>query len=542
METSLGLALGLVLTAGLIAGACLLLGAAFLPPQNAHRHSIFAQAGHDTIFLFDGETLLDASADARALIAETEGSADAKADPASATSAWQQMLRRLEPLFPGLTARVQNLPEEGRILLSARPDLKADLTLKAEFYGGLTQLVILDGSDGSTLARGEGVMEIALREEVAALRDICTNAPIPIWRESSEGRITWANGRYLALAAEKNALGAEVNWPLPRLFEETPPQNGKPHLQKLVLGRRSHSFEITAIPPFSLPDGREEERICYAFSADRLEAAETSRREFTQTLAKTFAQLPIGLAIFDRSRHLQMFNPALVDLTTLPVEFLISRPSLAALLDAMRDKSMLPEPRDYRSWRRQMIEMEQAAASGLFQESWSLPSGQTFCVTGRPHPEGGLAFMIEDISGEVTRTRRFRADLELGQAVIDAMEDAVAVFSQDGTLTMGNRALSDLWGADAACQSLSAPAALRAIPQWREATAPTLFWSDLETYIGQFGTREAWEGELRLGDGRPLHCRAAPLPHGSTLVTFRSLLSKTELSADASPPRAVLIA
>jgi hypothetical protein len=43
--------------------------------------------------------------------------------------------------------------------------------------------------------------------------------------------------------------------------------------------------------------------------------------------------------------------------------------------------------------------LEEEAASGLFEETWSLPGGQTYRVIGRPHPNGALAFMFEDISG-----------------------------------------------------------------------------------------------------------------------------------------------
>lgn len=254
--------------------------------------------------------------------------------------------------------------------------------------------------------------------------------------------------------------------------------------------------------------------------ADRLMQAEGSLRDFMQTLTKTFAQLPIGLAIFDRSRVLQLFNPALIDLTGLSPEFLIGRPTLAMLLDAMRESSMLPEPRDYQSWRRQLIEMELAAASGLFVDTWTLPSGQTYRVTGRPHPNGALAFLVEDISTEMMRTRRYRADLELGQAVIDAMGDAVVVFAQDGGVSMSNTAARALWGEELSGLSASRGDA-PVFTLWRKKTAPTLLWNDLEEYIGKFGPRDAWEGEVRLNDGRLLHCRVAPMPHGATLVAFR---------------------
>src|SRR5690606_35316347 len=97
-----------------------------------------------------------------------------------------------------------------------------------------------------------------------------------------------------------------------------------------------------------------DQTMMFALPADAAVRAERSLREFVQTLTKTFADLPIGLAIFDRQRHLQLFNPALIDLTNLPTGFLTARPTLFDLLDKLRELRMVPEPKDFRSWRQRM--------------------------------------------------------------------------------------------------------------------------------------------------------------------------------------------
>ena len=80
---------------------------------------------------------------------------------------------------------------------------------------------------------------------------------------------------------------------------------------------------------------------------------------------------------------------------------------------------MVPEPKDYRSWSNQMNSLEAAAASGHHVGIWSLPGGQTYRVTGRPHPDGAVAFLFEDITSEISLTRQFRADLSLGAEVLE---------------------------------------------------------------------------------------------------------------------------
>ena len=69
------------------------------------------------------------------------------------------------------------------------------------------------------------------------------------------------------------------------------------------------------------------------------------QRDFVQTLTKTFAQLSVGLAIFDADRRPVLFNPALGDLSLLPADFLIARPTLFSFLDRLRDNRMIPEPK-----------------------------------------------------------------------------------------------------------------------------------------------------------------------------------------------------
>lgn len=65
---------------------------------------------------------------------------------------------------------------------------------------------------------------------------------------------------------------------------------------------------------------------------------------------------------------------------------------------------MLPEPEDYKAWRVEFAVLEKAAASGQYEETQALLNGQTYRVTGRPHPDGTVAFLMEDICAEMSLT------------------------------------------------------------------------------------------------------------------------------------------
>ena len=496
------MAFGMVVTGLLVALSALLLLAAWQGRRQPARPSIFDQGSPRVAYLFDGERLIDASPAARALLPEGEDN-----------RAWSRLVARFGPDFPDLSERLANLPRVGQMHVPSRPGADAPLVLRAEHISGLTRVTLDGGQTSGQAGQADAATVAALQQEVMAQRAILSRAPVLMWKEVTEGAVIWANHAYLIRAVELLPEGEDLSWPLPRLFDQPEPNTRLPRL-KLQMPSGPEWFDLVRMP-------QGDETLCYALAADKAVKAESALREFMQTLTKTFADLPIGLAIFDRSRCLQMFNPALADLTTLAPELLISRPTLNAFLDAMRAKAMIPEPRDYRSWRKQLARLEEEATMGLFEETWSLPGGQTYRVIGRPHPNGALAFMFEDISNEMSRTRRYRADLELGQSVIDAVEDAVAVFSQGGQLVMSNHAYAQLWQHDP--QVLLSEASIATLcAWWRDHAAHSLLWDDATDFVTSAGDRTPWEGEVRLLDGRLVSCRFRPLTGGATLITFRA--------------------
>lgn len=513
--------IGMGLTAILAALGGLLLMSAFHAVKPPIRPSIFDERQKGTLFLFDGEVLVDCTPGGRAVLS---------ASPAPG-SAWAKLIAHLSVTFPQVDQYLARLPEEGAITLAAEDSDGQPLMLLAEYRGGLSRITLIDPESRGTSFGHDLLAQRSMSEELGFLRSMLSHAPFLAWRERENGDVIWANTAYLLRAADLLASGQDLTWPLPRLFDRTATMQGVDgQRQKLRFPDGSVMwFELV-----SMPDG--EGRRVYALRADAAVQAEITLRDFMQTLTKTFAHLPIGLAIFDCRRQLQLFNPALLDLTGLPPDFLSLRPSLLSVLDALRDRNMVPEPKDYRSWRRQITDLERAAASGVYEETWNLPGGQTYRVIGRPHPNGALALMIEDISSEITRTRRYRADLELGQSVIDSMDEAMAVFSETGLLVMTNSSYPRLWGHDPA-ETLSGGGISALSRTWRTLTAPSTLWSEVEEYVCTVGDRESWSGEARLLDGRMITCTLTPLAAGATLVSFRTQQAVKEAIAVSSEDR-----
>lgn len=453
-------------------------------------------------FLIDGEDIVQATDLAEQILREA-GSKSGRN--------WRHLYRALRERFGDLPKTA----ESARAMSPASiPACSAEDTacLTLEVIHGQLRLGLVDDTRATQADRH-------LRfQHGSSLRKMSSAAhlyPFPIWLTSSNGTLDWANAAYHKLRGGGSIEPGAV--PLPEL--ELLMEEGKTtQTERLMIedggDGRPRWFSVTKT--LSAAGGS----LNYAGDIDKVIEAEIAQRKFVQTLTKTFAQLSTGLAIFDRERQLALFNPALIDLLALPADFLSSRPTLVSFFDRLRETRMMPEPKDYTNWRQQITELVIASVDGRFQETWTLPSGLTYRVTGRPHPDGAIALLFKDISAEISLTRRFRAQLGLGQAVIDTIDEAVAVFSPNGILTTTNKTYRQIWKSDP--DTSFAEVSLRdALRHWQRMALPNPFWVRLRDYMNDHSDRTEWFADITMKDGTTLESRVTPLSGGATLVGFR---------------------
>ncbi len=413
---------------------------------------------------------------------------------------WSDVRKLLEIQFPGFP----DAPPETPMRLQAQGD--SDTFLQLVPNGRYTRLIL----NSPPLGAAE---QHRLRLEHAEYRQFCDNmniTPHPIWQTGPDGRVIWRNQAYEALCTEAGRSDERSC-----LFDLAPGPSSGTRTARVSLTLSRHSRQWFEVKTRPLDTGW----LHVAHGIDSLVEAELAQRNFVQTLTKTFAHLPIGLAVFDRDRRLVLFNPALVDLTRLPPDFLSARPNLLSFFDNMRERRMMPEPKNYAVWREELAQVVTAARDDRYCETWNLPSGLTYKITGRPHPDGAVAFLLEDISAEISLTRRFRSELELTQSVIDSLDDAVVVFGQSGSMNFANRAYEALWHAEAAPGLLDTDIT-DATRHWQAACEPSPVWAELRDFVMMMRDRASWDFQLRMTSGTMLTCHVVPAPGGSTVMRF----------------------
>ena len=433
---------------------------------------------------------------------------------------WTGMRERLANRFPNLPERPL-LAQSGQTTVPAR-DVEDAAMLEVTRKGAFTRINMIENEVQTSV---QSLRIKSLQQELEDLRRASDTTPHAVWQVDSEGVVTWHNAAYAALYNRLHQ--AEPN-PVKPVFDMASTVH-EPSARQRVSARLPNSehqdwYDVSVVSAGDI-------MIFHAIEVNAVVKSESAQRNFVQTLAKTFAQLSIGLAIFDRNGQLALFNPALIDLTDLPADFLSGRPTLMSFFDRIRENRRMPEPKNYHSWRQQITEVIAAATDGRYQETWTLETGQTYRVSGRPHPDGAIAFLIEDISAEVSVTRNFRAELELGQSLMDTFDEAIVVFSSTGVLTFSNLAYRELWGLDPD-NSFADVTINDSVRAWQENCAPNKLWDGLIDFVLDFGAKTSWDMTASRLSGEQIKCTVSRIASGATVVRFAPLKQNTTAVLD----------
>lgn len=346
-------------------------------------------------------------------------------------SNWESLRAWFEPRFHGLPRSLGQIEPDQECFYPTQdkedPACISIVALRNQSH----RVTLFDPLPNSPALRHNISQQAADQE---TFRSAMSAAPLAMCCLDAEQQKIWQNAAFAAFSeSEQNQL----------LASRSPEEGQRSNHITLAPsnGASPRHFEVTSI---------KEGALTFVFATDESKQvkSDTTRSTFIQTLTKTFADLSIGLAVFDTNRQLVLFNPALTDLTHLPIDFLSARPGLTDFFDRLRENQVLPEPKSYATWRAQISSIIDTTEDGHYCEAWCLPTGLTYRVTGRPHTDGSVAFLIEDISDEISLTRRYRTQLDMRQAVLNHISEAVSVISPSGVVVFSNDAFNSLLGSD----------------------------------------------------------------------------------------------
>ncbi|HXW24395.1 MAG TPA: PAS-domain containing protein [Xanthobacteraceae bacterium] len=359
-----------------------------------------------------------------------------------------------------------------------------------------------------------------LLRDIDTMRALIEALPSPIWARYASGRLAFVNAAYAIAVDAKNAADA-VSRNLDLLDRGGRESLERAHAQRapfaarlpvIVAGKR-RVFDIFDLTTHSGSAG-------IGIDATEIETLRGEMARMVDAHRRTLDRLPTAVAIFGADQRLTFYNAAYRALWGLGADFLDQQPTDSAVLDQLRAARKLPEQADFRSWKSQLHAAYRALES--HQHLWHLPDRRTLRVITTPSPEGGVAYLFDDVTERLDLERRFDSLIRVQSETLDNLSEGVAVFGSDGRLRLYNPVFAGMWKL--------APSALAERPHIEAVIAACrplhgdeTAWQALRGAVTGLEQREPMSRRIERRDGSVVDCATVPLPDGATLATFQDV-------------------
>lgn len=467
--------------------------------------------------------------DGRALLASGEENLEACA-AAFALSAVdpQSMVNAIMRSDPDHAARLRALFERGEACAFDARGPKGVVSVEGRAAGALAWLRL------TAAAGDESALPSAAR--LAAFLDA---RPEPAWIAGADGAVQWANKAWLTAVSAGDGdappLGRSLDKGADALASEAANLGERREATRWIsVGGRRRALKITAEP---LDGGGV---AVWTSDATQTEEIQDALKRHVAAHDETLNHIAEAVAIFGPTRRLSFHNTAFADLWGLETAWLAERPTHGEILDRLRQRQRLPETPDYARWK--AAELARYETLGPQPDDrWTLPDGRTLRLIRQPHPMGGLLLLYSDITGEVRLRAQYNALIQVQQATLDKLSDAVVVFGSNGRLRLHNEAFTRFWAVteDDLAEGVDFERVVElCVPRLHDMA----FWSELKGRVGDPDpeARAPTAGEIRNSIGRIVSWQTRPLPDGATLIAFADITDARQLEGALADKEAAL--
>ncbi len=363
--------------------------------------------------------------------------------------------------------------------------------------------------------------------KTAAQADLLDRLPIPLWRRNAALDLVWVNSAYArAVEAEspESVIAAQSE------FDSGTRALAHAARRERALRRETRSIvqagERRVVELGEVPLG--EESVGFAIDVTALDEARQEISHHVEATRDTLDHIHTAVAIFGPDKGLRFFNRACVELWQLEPSWLASGPKEGEVLEALRELRLLPEQANFPAWKRRRLALYNNVIERP-DELWHLPDGRTLRVVCRPHPQGGLTYLYEDVTDRLALESSLKLVVGVQRASLDNLYEGVALFGSDGRLKLFNPAFARIWSLE--------PGTLADEPHFKHVAEMCVGllddgaeWERLAGRVTSLDpVRRPSAGRFERRDGTVVNYNVIPLPDGATLLTFLDVSDTTRI-------------
>ncbi len=355
------------------------------------------------------------------------------------------------------------------------------------------------------------------REQLQATLDAL---PLPVWRRDPDLALVWCNAAYAkATDGAPDDVVADQRELVPgghdsRVIAERAASAHMPAVDRrhVVIGGARHLLEITERPVG-------QELVGFARDVTELEEVQSTLARHLGAHAEVLESLASAIAIYGRDTRLIFFNQSFARLWRLEAAWLMTKPLISEVLEAMREKRRLPEYVDFRAFKAETIALFTSLVEPR-DDLMHLPDDTTLRTLVAPHPLGGLMFLYEDVTDRMALERSYNTLTEVQRETLNNLHEGVAVFGGDGRLRLSNPEFARMWNLTPD-DLADGPHISEIVEKTRSMFANVADWPRRRAQIiARITEPEPRAGRIERTDQKVIDYALTPLPDGAALLTY----------------------
>ncbi len=243
-------------------------------------------------------------------------------------------------------------------------------------------------------------------------------------------------------------------------------------------------------------------------------AADAELSRMLDSFATLVRALPVPIAAFGGDRRLWAFSDAYARLWGLDRDYLARKPSEDDILERLRQAGRLPEQADFQGWKQRQLGLGVGT-----RDVWHLPGGRSLRVVRQVAANRKL-LVFEDVSGQLAQETEISLLGRVQQAIIDTLDEGVALLGPDGRLLAGNARFADQWQMTKS-DLLQHPHYAQIAAAQAERLGPDGIWATVGHGVNAMEAAALPPPcTLLRADGRSFLLTLSRLPDGTTMASF----------------------
>ena len=286
-------------------------------------------------------------------------------------------------------------------------------------------------------------------------KNVIDKIPFPVWGRDKNLKITFCNQVYAEAVGAKNedevvenkielasgkVLLKSRNLAIDA-YRKKNKQVAKEHL--VIKGNRHYVSIAEQYTPIEEGDFKCA-TLGMAFPIDDEGELDSKLKRHISAHFGVLENLTTAIVIFDADKKLSFYNKPFVNLFGFASTWLDEAPFYPEFLDALREKRMLPESRDFKAYKSSELEL----FGSLLEPCESLlylPMGKILRRFMIPYGLGGLLISYEDVTDRKALEASYETSISTQRATIDNIREAVAMFDAEENLNLYNSNYLKLW-------------------------------------------------------------------------------------------------